>query len=103
MRSSRNQHPVPGRWSVLAAAAFAVLVSTFALLVAAGQRGGEEFFDNLWLTIPFLAAYVAGVVAFALGAVAIASAGERSITVIGVTILGLLITSLGVLEVVFPH
>mgnify|MGYP001824224683 FL=1 len=93
----------PGRWSVLSAAAFAGFISTFALLVAAGQRGGDEFFDNLWLTIPFLAAYVAGVAAFALGAVAIASAGERSITVVGVTILGLLITSFGVLEVVFPH
>ena len=92
-----------GRWSILATWVFVVLVSTFALLVATGQRGGEEFFDNLWLTIPFLAAYVAGVVAFALGAVAIASAGERSITVIGVTILGLLITSFGVLEVLLPH
>jgi hypothetical protein len=93
----------PGRWSVLAIAAFAGFFSTFVLLVTAGQRGGEEFFDNLWLTVPFLAAYVAGVAAFVLGAVAIASAGERSVTVIGVTILGLLITSFGVLEVVVPH
>jgi hypothetical protein len=93
----------PGRWSILATGVFVVLVSTFALLVATGQRGGEDFFDNLWLTIPFLAAYIASVVAFAFGAVAIASAGERSVTVIGVTILGLLITSFGVLEVLFPH
>jgi len=88
---------------MLAGAVFVVLVSAFGLLVASGQRGGQDFFDNLWLTIPILAAYVASVVAFALGAVALASAGERSIVVVGVTILGLLITSFGVLEVLFPH
>ena len=93
----------PGRLSVLAAAAFAILFAAFALLVAAGQRGGEEFFDNLWLAIPFLSAYLAAVAASILGALAIATAGERSVTVICVTILGLLITSFGVLEVVIPH
>jgi hypothetical protein len=94
---------VPGRRATLAAAAHAVLMGVFVLLVASGQRGGEEFFDNLWLTVPFLAAYVAAVATFVLGVVAIATAGERSIAVVAVTLLGLLVTSFGVLEVVFPH
>ena len=93
----------PGRWSILAVAAFAVLVVIFALTVAAGQRGGEEFFDNLWLALPGLGAYFAAVAAFILGALAITGSGERSLTVVAATILGFLVTAFGVLEVLFPH
>lgn len=93
----------PGRWSALSFAAFATLLAIFALLVAAGQRGGEEFFDNLWLTVPFLAAYAAAVAAFGLGALAIVMRGERSLAVVATTILGLLVTAFGVAEIVFPH
>lgn len=94
---------VPGRWSILALAAFAGLLAVFALTVAAGERGGDDFFDNLWLTVPFLGAYFAGVMAFILGAIAIATSGERSIAVVAATILGLATTAFGVLEVLFPH
>jgi hypothetical protein len=78
-------------------------LAIFALIVATGQRGGEEFFDNLWLTGPFLAAYVAGVAAFILGALAIAVNADRGIAVLASTLVGLVVTSFGVLEVVFPH
>ena len=87
----------------MAITASAVLVAIFAVAIAAGQRGGEEFFDNLMLTLPFLGAYLAAVAAFILGALAIAASGERSVTVVATTILGLLITAFGVLEVLFPH
>ncbi len=93
----------PGRWSIRAFVAFVVLWTVFAITVASGQRGGDEFFDNLWLTVPFLAGYVAAVAAFVIGVVSIARARERSVTVIVVTILGLLVTTFGVLEVAFPH
>ena len=46
----------PGRWSILAVGAFAGFLAILALTIAAGQRGGEEFFDN-----------PAGVSAFILG------------------------------------
>ena len=75
----------------------------FASTVAAGQRGGDEFFDNLWLALPGLGAYFAAVAAFVLGAAAFATSGERSITVAAATILGFLVTTFGVLEVLFPH
>ncbi len=94
---------VLGRWSALAGVAFLVFIGLFALLVAAGQRGGEEFFDNLWLTVPMLIAYFSAVAAFVLGAVAIATAGERSLIVIVATIVGLLVTVFGILEIAFPH
>lgn len=93
----------PGRWSTLAMAVFGVLVAIFALTVAAGQRGGEEFFDNLWLAVPGLGAYFVAVAAFILGALAIATSGERSVTVAAATVLGFLVTAFGVLEVLFPH
>ena len=87
----------------LAAAAFAVLVAIFTLTVASGQRGGEEFFDNLWLALPGLGAFFAAVAAFVLGAAAIAACGERSILVMVATVLGFLVTAFGVLEVLAPH
>ena len=92
-----------GRWSILVGAAFVALVAVFALLVAAGQRGGEQFFDNLVLALPGLGAYGAAVVAFVVGVVAIVGSGERSVAVVVVTIFGFLVTGFGVLEVVFPH
>jgi hypothetical protein len=46
---------------------------------------------------------VAAVATFVLGVVAITTAGERSIVVVAVSLLGLLVTTFGVLEVVFPH
>lgn len=92
-----------GRWSILAVLAFAGLLAIFALAVAAGQRGGDGFFDNLVLTVPILGAYLAAVSAFVLGALAIVASGERSLTVVAATTLGLLIAAFGVIEVVFPH
>jgi hypothetical protein len=78
-------------------------LAAFIVAVAVGERGGDEFFDNLWLTIPFLAAYVAAVAGFVLGVAAIAAKGERSISVIAVTALGLLVTTYGVVEIAFAH
>jgi hypothetical protein len=92
-----------GRWSIGAVAAFAVLVVIFAMTVAAGQRGGEEFFDNLWLALPGLGAYFAAVAAFILGALAITASDERGVTVMAATILGFLVTAFGVFEILFPH
>ena len=93
----------PGRWSMAAMVAFGALVAVFALAVAAGQRGGEEFFDNLWLALLGLGAYLAAVATLVLGALAMATAGERSVTVAAATVVGLLVTAFGVLEVLLPH
>jgi hypothetical protein len=45
-----------GWWSRGLVGAHALFMVVFNALVAAGQRGGETFFDNLWLTTPILAA-----------------------------------------------
>ena len=93
----------PGRWSLISFAAFGTFLTFFVLAVRSGQRGGDEFFDNLWLTVPFLAAYAAAVAGFVLGVVAIVGRGERSVSVVVVSVVGLLVTAFGVLEVLFPH
>lgn len=94
---------VLGRWSTGASVVFLAFIAVFAIAVAAGQRGGEKFFDNLWLTVPMLIAYFSAVGAFVLGTVAIISQGERSLTVIAATVIGLLVTAFGIAEVAFPH
>ena len=92
-----------GRLAVLEMTAFLGLMALFAILVASGQRGGEGFFDNLWLTVPVLIAFASVVVATVAGAAAVITQGERSIIVIAATIVGLAVTIFGILEVAFPH
>ena len=92
-----------GRWSLWAIAGFGLLLGFFAIAVAAGQRGGDEFFDNLWLTLPMLAAFACAVASLIVGVIAIVTKGERSILVMASTIIGLLVAGFGVAEVAFPH
>ena len=92
-----------GRFALLAMAAFLGLMALFAVLVASGQRGGEQFFDNLVLTLPVLVAFASAVSAALAGAVAVVTRGERSVAVIGATIIGLAVLIFGVMEIAFPH
>jgi hypothetical protein len=87
------------RLAIGSVAAFAVFFG----LVAAGQRGGEEFFSNPWLAMAILSAAGLAVTGAAVGIAAIARQGERAWTVIGVTLFGLLVTLFAVGEVLFPH
>jgi hypothetical protein len=45
----------------------------------------------------------AAVAAFVLGTAAIVAYGERKLSVVASTVVGLLVTTFGVLEVAFPH
>ncbi|MEM9608361.1 MAG: hypothetical protein AAGA99_13125 [Actinomycetota bacterium] len=83
--------------------AFACCLSGFAIAVAAGQRGGAGFFDNLWLTGPMLAAYAAAVVAAVAGLAAIIRHRERAALVVLAVMVGAPVTLFGLLEIAFPH
>lgn len=77
-----------GWWAAGLAAGFFGFFGLFMILVAAGQRGGDTFFDNLWLSGTMLAA---GLSAFAGGvtaAVAIVRRRERSLLVVAALLLG---------------
>jgi hypothetical protein len=93
----------PGKWSVGLIMIFVVLLASFQLLVASGQRGGETFFSNLILTIPMLIAGISGVSAFATGLIGIIRSRERSIAVYLATLIGLLVLLFVLGEIAFPH
>lgn len=92
-----------GRWSVALIVLFAAGLSFFAVAVSAGQRGGERFFDNLWLTAPVLVAYAAAVGAAVTGLIAVFGRRERAVPVVVAVLVGAAVTLFGVLEVAVPH
>ena len=92
-----------GKWSVGLIIVFVVLLASFQLLVASGQRGGETFFSNLILTIPMLIAGISGVSAFATGLIGAIQSRERSIAVYLATLIGLLVLLFVLGEIIFPH
>ena len=92
-----------GKWSVALIVAFIVLLISFQLLVASGQRGGETFFSNLMLAVPMLIAGISGVSAFVTGLIGVIRSRERSIIVYLATVIGLLVLLFGLGEIIFPH
>ena len=103
MRVHFKPKTTPGKWAVGLIIVFVVLLASFQLLVASGQRGGETFFSNLILTIPMLIAGISGVSAFATGLIGIIRSRERSIAVYLATLIGLLVLLFVVSEIIFPH
>ena len=92
-----------GKWSVVLIIAFIVLLVSFQLLVASGQRGGETFFSNLVLAVPMLIAGISGVSALITGLIGVIRSRERSIIVYLATAIGLLVLLFWLGEIIFPH
>jgi hypothetical protein len=92
-----------GWWSLGLILLFGGLLGFFFVAVALGERGGEEFFDNLVLTLPMLVAWAAAAGSTVTGVVAIVAKRERGALVFASVLLGFLVTMFGVLEILFPH
>lgn len=92
-----------GKWSVKLIIVFFLFLAVFYLMVTSGQRGGDLFFSNLWLTVPMLIAAASGIAAFITGIVSIIKNRERSILVFISTALGLFILLFVSAEILFPH
>jgi len=92
-----------GKWSIWLIIAFIVLLTSFQILVASGQRGGDTFFGNLALSIPMLIAGIVGISAFFIGIVGIIKSRERSVLVFISVIIGLFILLFVLGEFLFPH
>lgn len=73
------------------------------LAVASGQRGGETVFDNWWITAPAVVAAVGAVGALIFGVTAIAKQHERSLVVWVGVVVGALVTTFLLGELVVPH
>lgn len=82
---------------------FLILSSIFGLLIYSGQRGGEYYFSNLYLAIPFTSAVILAMTTFFLGLYSTIKQKERSILVFLFTIIGLLILLFISAEIIFPH
>ncbi len=87
-------------WFLLSFFLFFVSVQ---LIVASGEKGGETFLDNLWISIPMFLAILSGIASFFTGLFSVIKSGERSLIVF----LGILIGCLLILfiagEFIFPH
>jgi hypothetical protein len=92
-----------GKWSVGLIIGFFIFLMVFFMLVSLGERGGDTFFSNLKLTIPFGIAAISGVVSFFTGIVSFFKKKERSVLVFLSTILGFLILLWILAELLFPH
>lgn len=106
MKNSKiNLTPITklGKWSVGLIALFFLFMVLFFLLVASGQRGGETFFSNLLLTIPFSLAGICGIAAFFAGLISILKGRERAVSVFLSTILGLFVLLWTLGEILYPH
>lgn len=92
----------PGRWSLLLLLAFAAGLAGLFTAIGLGERGGDTFSDNWWLAGPGLIAAVSGVGVFVAGVFALVK-GERALTAVGATLVGLLVTFFVSAELLFPH
>ncbi len=92
-----------GKWSAGFLVASIVFLILFYALVASGQRGGETFFSNPWLSLTILPAALAAIVAGVEACVAIFRDRERSLVNYTALLLGLLVTIFAIGEIAFPH
>lgn len=92
-----------GKWSLSLIGAFFVSVLVFLIFIADGQRGGQGFFDNLYLAITGLLAGACGIASFVVGLIAIIRRHERSAFVFIAVFIGALITLWIGMEVLFTH
>jgi hypothetical protein len=92
-----------GKWSASLIISLIILLFVFFLLVWSGQRGGETFFSNLYLTIPMICAGISGIAAFITGIIGIIKEKDYSVILIVSTIIGFLVLLFILAELIFPH
>ena len=93
----------PGKWSIGLIVLFFLFLFPFFFFIASGERGGETFFSNLLLTIPFLLAAISGIGAFLMGLISIVRNKERSFLVFVSTGIGMIVLVWCTSEILFPH
>ena len=84
-------------------AGFVLAFAVFGLMILAGQRGGETFFSNLWLTIPFLTAVMFAIGGLIYSSISIVRDKERAIAVFIVWVIGAFVLFFMTSEILSPH
>ncbi|MFH1209212.1 MAG: hypothetical protein V1663_00265 [archaeon] len=80
-----------------------LLLALMRFFVFLGQRGGETFFDNLYLGIPGILAGISIISAFFIGIWSIIKYKERSVFVFISTLIGLIGLFFLIGEITVPH
>lgn len=80
-----------GKWSVWCLGLLILFFIIVQIIIGSGQRGGDTFFDNLYISIPVALFALSGIFAFVFGLSSIIKNKERSPLVFIATIFGLLI------------
>jgi len=95
---------LPGRWAsgMLGAAAIALIVFAVAAVGSSLDPVSTDFFDDVWLAVPLLAAWALAAAALVTSFVA-ALRRDRSAAVLAILGISYSVTVLGVGEAVFPH
>ncbi len=92
-----------GRWAMGLFGLSILVLVYFLAMIAAGQKGGEGFFDNLLLTVPFLISGSSAVAGLVVGALAIVRSHERGLALVVPILWGLFVLTFALGEVVNPH
>lgn len=71
--------------------------------IASGQRGGDTFFDNLWISIPMFLAGITIIASFLFGFISIVKDNERSLFVFICCLIGFFVLIFLAGEFLFPH
>eukprot|EP00483_Globobulimina_turgida_P010908 UN10929 len=82
---------------------FVVCVGIFIIFIATGQRGGQEFFSNLYLAIPGVCAGIGAVLAFFTALISIIFYKDYSILLFVTTIIGAIVFIWILMEIAGPH
>jgi cytochrome bd-type quinol oxidase subunit 2 len=92
-----------GKYSFRLLLGFVFLFAVAQILVISGQRGGETFFDNLWLSIPMSLAFLCAIASFVVGIMSIVRDNERSPLVLIASLIGFVVLFFLGGEFLFPH
>ena len=92
-----------GRYAVGLLGVDGLLLLLFFGAAISGQRGGDTFFSNLWLTIPILLAGAAAVAGGLLALFAVLRRGEDGLLAYATILWGALVAAFAAGEFLFPH
>ena len=79
------------------------MVIFYSIIAIFNTKGGDTFFSNPELAIPLILAWASGVVSFVLACITTIKDTPKSILVLLVSIVTLLTTLYGILEIAVPH
>ena len=92
-----------GKLSINSILLFFVALGLFYLACFSGERGGENFYSNLFLAIPILSAAVFGITSFFVGIIAFLKRKDFSILLFISILIGFLVSYFFLAEIIFPH